>query len=207
MRDKEATRKKILQVGKEEFLSKGFKDAYLRDIAKKAGVTTGAIYGHYADKEALFCAIVQPVADEFIELQEKSHTGYLSLPEEELLSAQDPYAPVQQLINYIYDHFDIFKLLICHASETAYKDYFSELVKRQMAASGKFLEKMGNDRLLPTGVDSEFVSIITQSYYSDIFECVRRDMPKENALAYVRTISIYYAGGWKELALTKADAK
>ena len=36
------TQKKILKVGKKEFLAKGFKDASLRKIAADAGFTKGA---------------------------------------------------------------------------------------------------------------------------------------------------------------------
>ena len=39
------TREKILEVGKREFLAKGFKDASLRHIVKEAGFTQGAFYG------------------------------------------------------------------------------------------------------------------------------------------------------------------
>ena len=39
------TQKRILEVGKREFLEKGFKDASLRAIVKEAGFTKGAFYG------------------------------------------------------------------------------------------------------------------------------------------------------------------
>lgn len=38
----------ILNAAKEEFLDNGFKSASLRNIVKKAGVTTGAFYGYFA---------------------------------------------------------------------------------------------------------------------------------------------------------------
>ena len=57
------TQQKILEVGKREFLGKGFKDASLRKIAAKAGFTKGAFYGYYPDKAALFEALVSEAAD------------------------------------------------------------------------------------------------------------------------------------------------
>ena len=47
---------KLLEAAKTEFLTKGFRNASLRNIAASAGVTTGAIYRYYANKEALFDA-------------------------------------------------------------------------------------------------------------------------------------------------------
>lgn len=201
MRDKEATRNKILQIGKEEFLAKGFKDAYLRDIAKKAGVTTGAIYGHYPDKEALFCALVQPAAEGFLRLREEGHTAYLTMSASDLEhEGQDSFNAIAQMLDYIYSHFDIFKLLICHGAETEYRDYISVLIAAETAAAKALLEKMKDAGLLKDGIDEEFITIVTHSYYSDVFEIVRRDMSREHANTYIKTLSDFYACGWSSLA-------
>ena len=40
----------------EEFTEKGFQGASLRQIVKQAGVTTGALYGYFSSKEALFAS-------------------------------------------------------------------------------------------------------------------------------------------------------
>ena len=53
--EESTTLQNILEAGKEEFLEKGFKSASLRNIVKTAGVTTGAFYGYFSGKEALFC--------------------------------------------------------------------------------------------------------------------------------------------------------
>ena len=54
--DFDLTHKKILECGKKIFKEKGFEKANLREICAQAGVTTGAFYGHFEDKEALFSA-------------------------------------------------------------------------------------------------------------------------------------------------------
>ena len=55
-----ATVEKIEQAALGEFLDKGFLGASLRQIVKNAGVTTGAFYGYFSSKEALFNALVEP---------------------------------------------------------------------------------------------------------------------------------------------------
>lgn len=40
----------IHNAAKAEFMEKGFREASLRNIAKSAGVTTGALYGYYGSK-------------------------------------------------------------------------------------------------------------------------------------------------------------
>lgn len=45
------TQTRILAAAKTEFLEKGFRNASLRTIVKLAGVTTGAFYGYYSNKD------------------------------------------------------------------------------------------------------------------------------------------------------------
>ena len=62
------TKTKLLESAKKEFLEKGFMNASLRTIAANAGVTTGAMYRHFKDKNAFFCALV----DDAIEVTKKT---------------------------------------------------------------------------------------------------------------------------------------
>ena len=56
------TLKRIQLAALNEFSDKGFLGATLRLIVKQAGVTTGAFYGYFSSKEALFASIVEPHA-------------------------------------------------------------------------------------------------------------------------------------------------
>ena len=53
-----STLERIHAAAQAEFLKKGYQGASLRNIVKTAGVTTGALYGYYDSKEALFAALV-----------------------------------------------------------------------------------------------------------------------------------------------------
>lgn len=59
------TEQNLIRFGKAEFLSKGYAKANLRDICKAAGVTTGAFYFSFENKEALLAAILDPVIAEY----------------------------------------------------------------------------------------------------------------------------------------------
>ena len=58
----------MLICARAEFLEKGYQKASLRSICKKAGVTTGALYFFFQDKEDLFAAIVQPTIERVREI-------------------------------------------------------------------------------------------------------------------------------------------
>ncbi len=59
------TEQKLIESGKAEFLKKGYAKANLRDLCKTAGVTTGAFYFSFANKEALLAAILDPVIADY----------------------------------------------------------------------------------------------------------------------------------------------
>lgn len=54
-----------------EFLEKGFSQASLHQISEKAGVTTGALYTRYKNKNDLFCALVKDVYSSYINDSQK----------------------------------------------------------------------------------------------------------------------------------------
>lgn len=55
---REDTRRRLLDAALAVFLEKGFSAASVEDIASRAGFTRGALYSNFADKEALFLALV-----------------------------------------------------------------------------------------------------------------------------------------------------
>ncbi|MFL0810651.1 MAG: TetR/AcrR family transcriptional regulator [Agarilytica sp.] len=61
VRDPESTRRHILQVTAEEMRQNGFKAASLADILTKAGVSKGALYHHFANKQELGYAVFDEI--------------------------------------------------------------------------------------------------------------------------------------------------
>ena len=118
------TQRKILEIGKREFLEKGFKDASLNKIVAEAGFTKGAFYGYYPDKTALFEDLVGGTAKELLTRFKAAQDDYFDLiPEGRTkdsleLSTQH----LHEFVAFMYDHFDEFKLILCRAEGTGYAD-------------------------------------------------------------------------------------
>ena len=55
----EERRERILEVGTEEFSSKGYENANINVIAKNAGISIGLMYKYFATKEDLFITCIQ----------------------------------------------------------------------------------------------------------------------------------------------------
>lgn len=199
MSEYSATQRKILEVGKKEFLSKGFKDASLRGIVKEAGFTQGAFYGYYPDKAALFEALVSGAADGLIEQFKKAQTAHFNLlpegrtAESRELSTQYLY----QFVDYIYDNFDSFKLILCCSEGTKYANYVHELVELDVEQTQYYYNELKKQGKLSGQVSRELHHMITSAYFTAVFETVVHDMTREHAKEYVEELATFFNCGWE----------
>ena len=59
-----ATRARLIEVARRLFVENGFHATGIADLVTAAGVTRGALYHHFGDKEQLFEAVFRTVSDE-----------------------------------------------------------------------------------------------------------------------------------------------
>lgn len=69
--DAEATRAALLDAAEQVFLERGVSSTTLEQIARRAGVTRGAIYWHFKDKTDLFSAMLDRVQLPFAEFADR----------------------------------------------------------------------------------------------------------------------------------------
>ena len=195
------TRAHILEAGKKEFLAKGFRDASLRNIVKEAGVTTGAFYGYYKSKEELFDALVcepyQALMERFNQAQDECAT----LPPKEQPAHMGDISGdcMDWKVDYIYEHFDAFKLLLCCAEGTRYEWFIHDLVKIEVDATHRFLSVLKGLGHPVKAIDPQLEHILVSGLFSGFFEMVVHDMPKEQALGYVKELREFYTAGWQKI--------
>ncbi len=197
----------LLEAGKQVFLEVGFRDASLRKIAAMLGVTTGAIYRYYTDKEALFDAIVSGPAEELVNQYRTAQQEYAKLPlEAQLQGIAGLSEESSWMMDLIYDHFDVFKLIVCSSVGTRYEHYIDILVEIEANSSVRLMEKMLEAGYQLRPLDEELAHMISSGLFNCMFETVRHDMPKEKALAYTGSYQLFYTAGWmKSLGLKEGD--
>lgn len=66
MKRSEETEKKFLKAGIELFARKGYHGTTINDIARKVGLTKGALYGHFPEKGDLLLRIIQEYRIQFL---------------------------------------------------------------------------------------------------------------------------------------------
>ena len=196
-----ATLEKIQQAALAEFLDKGFLGASLRQIVKNAGVTTGAFYGYFSSKEALFNAIVEPHAaalmGRFMEVQ----TTFAELPEKEQPEHMglESGRCVDWMVDYICAHREPVKLLLCCAEGTSYEHFVHNMVEVEVEYTQRYMEvlrRLGRD--IPV-LDKSLCHIIASGMFNGIFEIVVHDMPRDQAMRDVDQLRAFYTAGWSKL--------
>ncbi|MDD4843260.1 MAG: TetR/AcrR family transcriptional regulator [Anaerotignum sp.] len=195
------TLQRIMEEGKKEFLEKGFKDASLRNIVKQAGVTTGAFYGYFPDKKALFEALVLPAVDGLKNMFLGVQQRFDQLPEAEKKDTVMEYSKdeINHFTAYIYDHFDEFKLLISCAEGTAFSDFIHDIVEIEVEYTLRFIESTGNDAMACDRVTPELLHIISSAFFAAVFEVVIHNMSREEADKYIGSLKLFFAAGWQKI--------
>lgn len=195
------TQKAILDASKQEFLKKGYKDANLRSIAAQAGVTTGAIYGYFMDKHELFRALVEPEATDFFTQFEQAVGGFSNLPEQEQIESMHSYSSQQlnHFFDYIYDHFDVFRLIKSCSSGTEYEGYIDKMVDVETRSTRLFIELLKEKGFCPAPISDNLSHILANAFFSTIFEVVEHKMERQEAKAYIDHITRFFSAGWDTL--------
>ena len=67
---KEDIQEKILHIAEEVFSEKGYKDASMREIASRSGITVSNIYHYFKSKDELAIQVTSHVDDAYSELEE-----------------------------------------------------------------------------------------------------------------------------------------
>ena len=191
----------ILQAAETEFLEKGFQAASLRNISKTAGVTTGAFYRYYPSKEALFADLVEPHASYVKNIFLSAIEAWDKLPNSEKPYHMDECSGlcIDTMLDYIYENYTKFKLLICASGGTIFEDFIHELVEEEVSSTfrcAEILRSLGHD--IPD-MEHDLWHMVSSALFSGIFEIVVHDMDKEDAKRRVALLQDFFNGGWSRL--------
>ena len=72
IRDKEATRQRILEAAEEVFAEKGYHGAVVDDIVQAADTSKGGFYFHFPNKQGIFLALMEALTPRLISAAERA---------------------------------------------------------------------------------------------------------------------------------------
>ena len=196
-----ATLDSVLEAAMGEESDKGFLGASLRQIVKKAGVTTGAFYGYFSSKEALFNAIVEPHAAALMGKFMEAQTSFAELPEEQQPDHMGVESSdcVHWMVEYICQHREPVKLLLSRSEGTSYEHFVHNMVEIEVEYTLKYMDVLRRLGQNIPELDEQMCHIIASGMFNGIFEIVVHDMPRDRALHYVDQLRDFYTAGWLKL--------
>ena len=208
-RDKE-TKKKLLSCAMKEFSEKGYMKASLRNICKEAGVTTGALYFFFKDKEDLFASLVgEPLKKlekmlivHFIEevaaskeLKEKS----LDLTRAALQAGfKDDMEMAQNVISFLFENKQAFDLLLTRAQGSAYEnlpDHMVDLVEGHYSKMYAAMKGYKSTRNL-TKEDKFIIHWMSHDQIDIFIHILTHCKDEKEAERQLRNMMAYMIGGW-----------
>lgn len=203
----ETLRAALLNAGKNEFLTHGYRGSSIRNIATKVGATTGAIYVYFENKEGLFHALVKDVAQELLSFWEqmavnstrivRNNYGYVY---------QIPCEDKAWLKKFLYQNQTVIRLLLNCSAGTSYENFSHTLIELETAINESAISKYRQFQAKQS-IDTNFIHIISCGFISSVLS-----IPISGHISgwqqYQRTLECYfsfYEAGWKHL-LNKAIA-
>jgi len=194
MKDKTDTKELLLKVAKEEFLYKGFEKASMRNICKKANVTTGAAYFFFKAKVMLNHIVEIENENKVIRDDKK-----ISLD-----SAIDTNTlQIKGILKYMYDNFDVFVLLLCKSTGSSMENFYDRMVESFENLNRDYIMNKRDTGEIGVYFDENILHNLVSLQVSAIVEPIRHQLPREEALKQVDAIARFFYGGWNELMRLK----
>lgn len=208
MKQDKETRNKLLQSAREEFVEKGYMNASLRNICRKAGVTTGALYFFFKDKDDLFESLTKDTIDVIFlimqghfqmekELMEK---GTLAEPMSGVGGAD--YEDSKRIIHQMYLRRDDILLVLTKSQGSSLEhieDKFIEAVEAQYRVMAQGMQQVYPDKV----PDDNFIHWLAHMQIDAFIYMITHIEEEDEALNFIRQAVTYMVKGWYGLYASK----
>lgn len=208
MKQDKETRNKLLHSARAEFLEKGYMKASLRTICKNAGVTTGALYFFFKDKEDLFEALVKETIDGIyrvmqMHFKDESNmlgSGMLLTPETEDadMHSEDAWLVIHQM----YLHRDDVLLVLTKSQGTKYEniaDQFIETAEQHYRVMAKEMQAAYPG----SAVDDKFLHWLSHEMIDAFIYMITHIENEKDAVKFMSHSITYMLAGWYGLFMNK----
>lgn len=196
------TKEMLIESARAEFSEKGYTKASLRKICADAGVTTGALYFFFKDKEDLFAAIVEQPFDEL----KKILLGHFTTEKEIPLSAMYEHIDgghvelSAALIHHLYTNYDAFMLLLTKSQGTRFEsavDEMAEMVDNTYRAMADNIAWQLPDKR----VNPYMLHWLSHMIIDAFIHLLTHETNEKKAVGIMSRIMNFYVGSWMDLVL------
>ncbi len=189
----------IIKAAYDEFLAHGFQKASLHKIAGNAGVTTGAIYTRYKNKDALFVSLLQnffetmeelfsPAAEEYERAKESART-------EDIIRAIN--AEENIYFRLLAEHYDDCTLFFSRSDGSSVEAMLGELMDRKTKQTVEFFSDVYGKT-----PNEDAIRLLMGSQFWYFRQLLNERLEEDKMLACLRSIIDFFNAGWRQLCDT-----
>ena len=193
------TREKILNAAKREFLDKGFAGTNVRAVAQRAGVTTGALYNLFKNKDGIFEALVGGVFGEFLNIlayNDVFEARELDMKAGDLSEITEmSRRRFLGMVDFFYANWDAMKLIVCCSKGSAYERIFDKAID---LTEKETLRLLTVDGVKMSRRIKFFIHVMVTSHFDNLKEIFYHDLTKSEAADFILDFNVYHCGGWKQ---------
>lgn len=195
--DKE-TKARLLASAKKEFMEKGYMQASLRNICRNAGVTTGALYFFFQDKEDLFASLVEEPLQKLYEVMNHHYAEEQAQADSGCQTedfSKDTEA-AKQVIHYMYQYYDEIQLIITRAQGSRFEqcvDQFVEISEKHY----RVLADKTSEQKQAARVDDYMIHWMAHMQIDLFVHLLTHEKSEKAALKHMEFIMKYLISGWQ----------
>lgn len=189
----------ILQAAYSEFLAYGFQKASLHKIAEKAGVTTGAIYTRYKNKDALFVSLLQdffeamkvlfaPVAEEYEKAKHSAHP-------EDILRAINAEESIY--FRLLTEHYDDCTLFFSRSDGSSVEMILKEIMNTKTKQTVEFFSEVYGK-----APNEDAIRLLMGSQFWYFRQLLNEHLDKDEMFDCLCSILDFTNAGWRQLCDT-----
>ncbi len=183
---KKEIREKILASAVQEFKEQGFADASIRNIANNAEISLGNVYRYYANKEALYFAVVNP----FMESVRQFIGNDFPFEEKSMKEISE------MVIEFITTYHD--ELLIIQKGNTVHYDTFVNYIIEVIAGQIRQMVRSVFPEIGAKIENPDFYPAIAEGFLTSFFKILKNGDPTEVLERKARELMTFYFGHMKD---------
>ena len=196
--DKTENHGKIIAAAWKEFLAYGFADASMRRIAQEAGMSASGLYKHFAGKEEMFSALVEPACRGLVDLFRQEAGSQEQVIEAGGTEIWETGRDARMAVGYIYDHLDAFRLVVCGSQGTKYEGFLHDLAVLEERTTLAFMELLKRQGVKLRDFDEREFHLLVTTNVNAVFQTVEHGLTREEALHYAETLDRVFSKAWQE---------
>ncbi|MCM1497049.1 MAG: TetR/AcrR family transcriptional regulator [Clostridium sp.] len=195
-KDKE-TRERLLDSAKQEFLEKGYMKASLRTICRNAGVTTGALYFFFQDKEDLLKNLVEGPLKQLAAIIQLHLSEELNMEAESIPLGDDSedIKAANEIVHLMYQHYDIFQILLTKSQGSIYEDIVSQFADWGEKHYDVLAEQMAAKLAVPKP-DHYMIHWMAHMQVDAFTHLFTHEPDEQKAVRHMEEIVVYLVSGW-----------